>query len=106
MTRPATAVAYAGPGTRPIVRPATPIAAISHRARDLVLMDERRGRAAARRLGLSVQGTLGVLVRAKRAGALETVGAHLHSLRRAGFWIADDIVGRTLDAAGEAMLPE
>jgi len=81
--------------------------ALAHRERaDLVLMDERRGRAAARRLGLSVQGTLGVLVRAKRAGALETVGAHLHSLREAGFWIADDIVRRTLDAAGEAMLPE
>jgi hypothetical protein len=38
---------------------------------DLILMDERRGRFMARRLGLEVIGVLGVLVRAKRKGHLD-----------------------------------
>jgi predicted nucleic acid-binding protein len=80
--------------------------ALPHReGADLVLMDERRGRAAARRLGLAVQGTLGLLVRAKRNGAIETVGPHLRSLREAGFWISSEVLDRTLEAAGEAMPP-
>ncbi len=40
---------------------------------DLVLIDERRGRATARRLNLNVRGTLGVLVHAKRTGAIAEV---------------------------------
>jgi len=81
--------------------------ALAHRERaELVLMDERRGRAAARRLGLNVQGTLGVLVHAKRAKAIVSVEPHLRALREAGFWIADDIVRRTLEAAGETVLPD
>lgn len=69
---------------------------------DLVLIDERRGRAAAKRLGLPVQGTLGVLVHAKRARAIERVEPLLHALIDVGFWISDDVVRRALEAAGEA----
>lgn len=72
---------------------------------DLVLIDERRGRAAARRLGLQVQGTLGVLVRAKRAGTIEKAEPLLRALLDAGFWISDQMIRRTLEAAGEAPSP-
>lgn len=68
---------------------------------DLVLIDERRGRAAARRLGLSVQGTLGVLVRAKRTGVIDKVEPQLRALLDAGFWMSDEVVHRTIVAAGE-----
>jgi uncharacterized protein len=68
---------------------------------DLVLIDERRGRGAARRLGLSVQGTLGVLLRAKRTGVINKVEPQLRALLDAGFWMSDDVVHRTLVAAGE-----
>lgn len=37
---------------------------------DLVLLDELRGRMIARRLGLTVTGTLGLVVRAKRSGMI------------------------------------
>jgi predicted nucleic acid-binding protein len=48
---------------------------------DLLLMDERRGRDAAARLGLAVTGTLGVLVEASRLGLVnfEVVLAQLTS---------------------------
>lgn len=70
---------------------------------DLVLLDERRGRQRAVRLGLRVTGVLGVLVEAKHQGLLAAVRPVLDALRRdAGFWISDDLYRRILDLAGEA----
>ena len=58
---------------------------------DLLLMDERKGRAVAGRLGIAVTGTLGVLVEAALRGLIdfdEVVGV----LRtKTNFW-ADDAV--------------
>jgi predicted nucleic acid-binding protein len=71
-----------------------------HRA-DLLLIDERRGRAAARRLGITVQGTLGVLVRAKRARLILDVRSALGRLRAVGFRIDSAIEQQVLREAGE-----
>lgn len=54
---------------------------------DLVLVDERKGRTAARSLGLRVRGTLGVLLDAKRAGRLESVREAIDEVRAAGLRI-------------------
>jgi predicted nucleic acid-binding protein len=72
---------------------------------DAVLIDERRGRAVAQRLGLVVVGTLGVLAGAKRVGAVEAVGGIVDQLRRDGFWLADDLVREFLVAVGETPAP-
>ena len=70
---------------------------------DLVLLDERRGRQRAARLGLRVTGVLGVLVEAKHQHLLAAVRPVLDALRdEAGFWISDDLYRRVLDLAGEA----
>ncbi len=69
---------------------------------DLVLLDERRGRQRAVRLGLRVTGVLGVLVEAKCQHLLAAVRPVLDALRHdAGFWISDDLYRRVLDLAGE-----
>jgi len=67
-----------------------------------VLMDEHDGRAAARAMGLTPVGILGVLLRAKRSGALESVESVMRALQvEAGFYIADDLFDAVLREASE-----
>jgi hypothetical protein len=69
---------------------------------DYVLMDESEGRAAARRLGLRAVGVVGVLLRAKRDGALDSVAGALQALvTQAHFHLADQLIRATLAEAGE-----
>ncbi|MBI2922238.1 MAG: DUF3368 domain-containing protein [Planctomycetes bacterium] len=67
----------------------------------LVLIDERRGRLAARRAGLRVGGSVGVLLRAKTLGLLPLVGPRIEEMRRAGVWISKELQSRVLAQAGE-----
>jgi uncharacterized protein len=68
----------------------------------LILLDEHRGRRAAKRLGLTVTGTLGVLFAAKDRGLLASVRPVLDALRaNSGFWIDDNLYNAALAAANE-----
>lgn len=68
---------------------------------DLVIIDERLGRRHARRLGLSLTGTLGVLLKAKAAGLIPSVAPLVHRMRAGGFRLSDALVRRGLELAGE-----
>jgi predicted nucleic acid-binding protein len=71
-------------------------------AADLVLLDERRGRVVASRLGLRFVGLLGVLIEAKQKGSIPAVKAVLDDLvAKAGFWVSQQLYARVLQAAGE-----
>jgi hypothetical protein len=68
----------------------------SHRPA-LVLMDEYWGRKAARQLGLSVRGSLGVLIRAYREQYIDAQQLRLYfseMLHRQDIWINPRLVGR------------
>ena len=67
-----------------------------------LLMDERRGRAIAIVLGLSVTGTAGVLLAAKRQGAIDLVTPLLDALRAAGIHLSQRIYEEARRLAGEA----
>ena len=68
----------------------------------LLLIDERRGRLVAHRLGLSVTGLMGVLLLARKRGLTDSIRPSLDDLRRvAGFWISDALYRRVLEEAGE-----
>lgn len=68
----------------------------------VVLLDERRGRVVAARLGLRPLGTLGLVLLGKRAGRFESARYVLDTMRdEASFWIEPELLQRTLAEAGE-----
>jgi len=69
---------------------------------DLILLDERDGRAAAERAGLRVTGLLGVLLRAKKEGQVASLSQELEALRtRAKFFLSAKLERLILESAGE-----
>jgi uncharacterized protein len=69
---------------------------------DVLLMDEKRGREAARRHGLKVPGVLGELLRASRIGLLPDLRSEIHRLRaEAGFFVDGEIEKFILSQVGE-----
>jgi hypothetical protein len=71
-------------------------------AGSVAILDDRAARAAARRLGLVQTGLVGVLLRAKRLGRLDSVSRALDRLRdEAGFRLSLEIVSKVLAECGE-----
>ena len=69
------------------------IALALERDASLILLDETEGRAAARGLGLTVTGILGVVKKAHISGAIDSLEKVIVDLRdRAGFHLSDGIV--------------
>ena len=69
---------------------------------DFLLLDERKGRAIATRLGLRPIGLLGVLVEAKHKRLITDLRSVLDDLiRKAGFWISQELYEHALKIAGE-----
>ena len=67
-----------------------------------VLLDERVGRQRALAMGLTVIGTLGVLVRARQRELIGPVGPLIAALRASGQRLSQPVVLRALVAVGEA----
>ena len=75
--------------------------AIERRA-DLALVDESEARGVAARYGLAKTGVIGILMRARREGAIESLQDELDQLRAPGeFWIEDSLYHEALIAVGE-----
>ena len=69
---------------------------------DLLLLDERKGRVAASRLGLRFVGLLGVLVEAKHQGLVSAIKPILDDLiEKAGFWVGQELYDRVLQSTRE-----
>ena len=67
-----------------------------------VLLDERRGRAAARRLGLVPVGILGLLLQAKTLGLVPEIRPLLQDLRdNANFFLTEALLDEVTRRAGE-----
>ena len=70
-----------------------------HAAR--TILDDEPARRLARQLGLSVIGTLGILLAAKRRGLLNAIRPHLDDLLRTSFFVGPELYERLLLVAGE-----
>ena len=66
-----------------------------------LVLDDALARRIARLNGLLFTGTLGVILKAKQRGFLETVKPVIFALRDAGLWLGDGLVAEALQQAGE-----
>jgi predicted nucleic acid-binding protein len=68
----------------------------------MLLIDEKRGRAAAKALGLHTLGTLGILENAHRAGLLDDLRADITALVNTSFFVSPEIIATLLARNGLA----
>ena len=67
----------------------------------LLIMDDLKGRKEAKRLGLKITGTLGVLFSAKQKNLIPELKPYIKRLQAADFRIAPSIVNELLTLSGE-----
>ena len=68
---------------------------------DLVVIDDNAAKKTAEYLGLTVTGTMGVLIKEKRLGHLDAVRPVLDEIKENGFYIGTSLEKMVLEQAGE-----
>ena len=74
---------------------------LAYERKVILIIDERLGRTAARRLGLTITGVIGVLIRAKEAELIQAVCPLLNEARQQGYWLSDEALNVAAKLAGE-----
>jgi predicted nucleic acid-binding protein len=80
---------------------ASVIALASQERDSIAVLDDLQARRIAIAAGLSVWGTLRILIEAKRMGSLPNVGPLIDLLAQSGMWISSDVRQRIRHLAGE-----
>ena len=61
-----------------------------------IILDERKGRSVAKRLGLKVTGTIGIIIKAKDQGLIQSGKEILAKLEEHGFWLSEKLKNQIL----------
>jgi predicted nucleic acid-binding protein len=80
---------------------ASSIAFAIENSESLLIIDERKGRKRAEELGISIIGSLGVLLKAKEKGAIDSVSQIMEDINKTDFRISEAIKKKLLEEAGE-----
>ena len=75
--------------------------AVEYDAR-LVLLDDNQGRRKAKEIGLTVKGTVGILLEAKQEGLIDVIKPLLIQLRDNGMHLSESLINNALQEADEA----
>lgn len=89
-----------GPGERSVIA-----WALSATGTAVCVLDDAAARREARRLGLTVTGTLGVILRAKRDGRIAAAAPFVEQAVAAGLYLDDAVLRDALGRIGEAWRP-
>jgi len=68
---------------------------------NIVILDDWKARKLAERLGLSVTGTLGVIIKAKKSGLIASIKPYLDKIRETNFRISEELEQIALKEANE-----
>jgi predicted nucleic acid-binding protein len=68
---------------------------------NIVILDDWKARKLAERLGLSVTGTLGVIIKAKNTGIINSIKPYLDKIRETNFRISEELEQIALQEANE-----
>lgn len=68
---------------------------------DLVVIDDNAAKKTAKYLGLTVTGTIGILLRAKEAGIIDNVSPVIMEMKQRGFYISTELEKIVLKQADE-----
>jgi predicted nucleic acid-binding protein len=66
-----------------------------------VVLDDKKARRIAHQMGLRIQGTMGVIIEAKRQGLIPAVRPVLDELKKAGLYSTPALLAEALRLAGE-----
>ncbi len=80
---------------------ASSIALASQMKNSLLIIDEKKGRIAVLKHVISIIGSLGVLVEAKRKGVIVSVREALSKIEETNFRVSESIKKKVLEKAGE-----
>jgi predicted nucleic acid-binding protein len=78
------------------------IAFASEHEGSLLIIDEIKGRKAAKEMGIPVTGSLGVLIAAKNKGHLKAVKPIIEEVQKTNFRISEHLIERVLDKVKES----
>ena len=67
----------------------------------IAVLDDHEARVIAQRLGVKILGTVGVVLRLKKAGLISEAKPHLLQIKKAGGYIGDELFHEALRRAGE-----
>lgn len=80
---------------------ASAIALALETSESIVILDDWKARRLAERLGLSVTGTLGVIVKAKNNGIIPSIKPYLDKIRETNFRVSEELEQIALKEANE-----
>jgi len=81
---------------------ASAIALASEHENSLLIIDEIKGRKAAKEMGINVTGSLGVLVAAKKKGHIQAVKPLIEKIQKTNFRISEELIERVLENVNES----
>lgn len=68
----------------------------------LLIIDDLKGRRLAKQMGISITGSLGVLVMAKRKGYIKSVKPIIKAIEQTNFRISDKLINKVLESVDES----
>src|SRR6056297_145843 len=81
---------------------ATAISLAAEHENSLLIIDEVKGRKAAKEMGITLTGLLGVLIAAKKKGHIEAVKLLIEKIQKTNFRISDELIQKVLDKVHES----